>query len=252
MELFGFNNLTKSLCFNIYGFCYAGTEAGKKGYVARMDERYDAQCLTRILADVAAMINATVLSVSKQDYEPHGASATLLIAEEPMCVGKGAVVAHLDKSHIAVHTYPEHHPASPVATFRVDIDVATCGELTPLRTLDYLIGCFDADIVTIDYKVRGFTRAAGGEKIYMDHAIGSIRDYIDKAVLKNYTAVDGNLRRANTFHTKLLRKEIDPRSHMFFPDTREQPPENGLRAAESLSREMEEVFRGAGPAAVGL
>ena len=27
-----------------------------------------------------------------------------------------------------------------MATFRVDIDVATCGEITPLSTLDYLIG----------------------------------------------------------------------------------------------------------------
>ena len=40
----------------------------------------------------------------------------------------------------------------PNTTFRVDIDVATCGEITPLSTLDYLIGSFDSDIITMDYR----------------------------------------------------------------------------------------------------
>ncbi len=59
------------------------------------------------------------------------------------------IVAHLDKSHVTVHTLsPEYHPDTCLATFRVDIDVATCGEITPLSTLDYLIGSFDSDIIT--------------------------------------------------------------------------------------------------------
>ena len=33
-------------------------------------------------------------------------------------------LAHLDKSHVTVHTYPEYHPETCLATFRVDIDVA--------------------------------------------------------------------------------------------------------------------------------
>ena len=45
---------------------------------------------------------------------------------------------------MTVHTYPEYHPETCLATFRVDIDVATCGEITPLSTLDYLIGSFDS------------------------------------------------------------------------------------------------------------
>ena len=74
------------------------------------------------------------------------------------------IVAHLDKSHVTVHTYPEYHPDTCLATFRVDIDVATCGEITPLSTLDYLIGSFDSDIITMDYRVRGFTRDIEGKK----------------------------------------------------------------------------------------
>ena len=98
------------------------------------------------------MIGATVLNIAKQDYEPQGASVTLLIAERP--VPGDTQVAHLDKSHVTVHTYPEYHPETCLATFRVDIDVATCGEITPLSTLDYLISSFDSDIITMDYRVR--------------------------------------------------------------------------------------------------
>lgn len=65
------------------------------------------------------------------------------------------ILAHLDKSHITVHTYPEYHPETSIATFRVDIDVSTCGEISPLSTLDFLIGSFDSDIITmvIEYVV---------------------------------------------------------------------------------------------------
>ena len=88
------------------------------------------------------MIGAHVLHISKQDYDPQGASVTFLIAEEHMkpALEPDTIVAHLDKSHVTVHTYPEYHPDTCLATFRVDIDVATCGEITPLSTLDYLIG----------------------------------------------------------------------------------------------------------------
>ena len=80
---------------------------------------------------------------------------TILVAEGSMIPVEGdTVVAHLDKSHVTVHTYPEYHPDTCLATFRVDIDVATCGEITPLSTLDYLIGSFDSDIITMDYRVR--------------------------------------------------------------------------------------------------
>ena len=159
MKLYGFNNLTKSLSFNIYDVCYAKTQREQKDYISYIDEQYNSDRLTKILTHVTEMIRAKVLNISKQDYEPQGASVTILVAEGSMIPVEGdTVVAHLDKSHVTVHTYPEYHPDTCLATFRVDIDVATCGEITPLSTLDYLIGSFDSDIITMDYRVRGFTR----------------------------------------------------------------------------------------------
>ncbi len=277
LKLYGFNNLTKSLSFNIYDVCYAKTAREQKDYIAYIDEQYNSERLTKILYHMTEMIGANVLNVSKQDYEPQGASVTFLIAEGNMVpsgftsareaavsydeamsvhsdipVSKNSiqslktdtVVGHLDKSHITVHTYPEYHPDNSIATFRVDIDAATCGEITPLNTLDYLIGNFDSDIITMDYRVRGFTRDIDGKKLYMDHKITSIQDYINKETLKKYDAIDINLYQANLFHTKMLIKEMDLQNYLFNTDIYEIPPKTRLEISNNLRREMIEIFSG--------
>ena len=81
LELHGFNNLTKSLCFNIYDICYARTEEQREAYIDYIDEMYNAERLTQILTDVVKIIGANILNIAHQDYDPHGASVTMLIAE---------------------------------------------------------------------------------------------------------------------------------------------------------------------------
>lgn len=242
LKLYGFNNLTKSLSFNIYDVCYAKTQREQKDYIAYIDAQYNSERLTKILTDVTDMIGATVLNISSQDYEPQGSSVTILIAEETMIPAGETTVAHLDKSHITVHTYPEYHPETCLATFRVDIDVATCGEITPLSTLDYLIGSFDSDIITMDYRVRGFTRDLEGRKLFLDHRITSIQDYIAQETLRRYDAVDINVYEANLFHTKMLIKEIDLQNYLFNSDVYELPPKTRLEITNSLRQEMIEIF----------
>jgi S-adenosylmethionine decarboxylase len=246
LKLYGFNNLTKSLSFNIYDVCYAKTEREQKDYIRYIDEQYNSERLTNILYHLTEMIGATVINVSKQDYEPQGASVTFLIAEESMIPSKNGdtVVAHLDKSHVTVHTYPEFHPDNSIATFRVDIDVATCGEITPLSTLDYLIGSFDSDIITMDYKVRGFTRDMDGKKLFIDHKITSIQEYINNDILQKYDAIDINVYQSNIFHTKMLIKNIDLQNYLFNTDVYELPPKTRLHISNSIHKEMIEIFSG--------
>ena len=244
IKLYGFNNLTKSLSFNIYDVCYAKTQREQKDYIAYIDKQYNSERLTGILTHVAEMIGAKVLHISSQDYDPQGASVTLLIAESSMLPVGDVTVAHLDKSHVTVHTYPEYHPETCLATFRVDIDVATCGEITPLSTLDYLIGSFDSDIITMDYRVRGFTRDLQGRKLFIDHYINSIQNYINEQTLRRYDAVDINIYEANIFHTKMLIKDIDLQNYLFNADVYELPPKTRLEITDSLRQEMIEIFSG--------
>ena len=247
MKLYGFNNLTKSLSFNIYDICYAKTAREQHDYIKYINEQYNSERLTDILTKLTEMIGATVLNISRQDYEPQGASVTCLIAEESMVENRSGeiVVAHLDKSHVTVHTYPEYHPETSIATFRVDIDVSTCGHITPLSTLDFLIGSFDSDIITMDYRVRGFTRDLSGKKLFMDDKITSIQNYINPKTLERYDAIDVNMYQCNMFHTKMLIKDIVLQNYLFNADVYEIPPKMRLDITNSLRREMIEIFSGA-------
>ncbi len=264
IKLYGFNNLTKTLSFNIYDICYAKTAAEKKDYIKYIDEQYNSERLTGILCDVTDIIGANVLNISKQDYDPQGASVSLLISEKategmeidhscnkgiadgkPLRPARGqTIAAHLDKSHVTVHTYPEYHPGNSISTFRVDIDVSTCGEISPLNALDYLIGSFDSDIIAIDYRVRGFTRDVGGHKLFLDHDITSIQDFINDYTLTKYNATDINVYQANIFHTRLMVKEMDLKNYLFNSDIYDIPPKERLRITENLRREMIEIYSG--------
>ncbi|HPY57096.1 MAG TPA: adenosylmethionine decarboxylase [Sedimentibacter sp.] len=259
LALYGFNNLTKSLSFNIYDVSYAKSQKEKKEYIEYIDEQYNSDRLTQILCNVTEIIGAHILNISKQDYDPQGASVNILIAEGALTskeidvscnqgklkyLQSETIHAHLDKSHVTVHTYPEHHPENAISTFRVDIDVSTCGEISPLNALNYLISSFDSDIINIDYRVRGFTRDIKGKKFFIDHDIKSIQDYIDKETLRNYDAIDINILQANTFHTKMMIKEIDLQDYLYNKDVNELSPKKRLEITDSIRKEMIEIFSG--------
>ena len=252
LRLQGFNNLTKALSFNIYDVCYAVSEDERQRYIEYIDEAYNADRLTQILTDVAQIIGANILNVARQDYDPQGASVTILISEEPVIDKKAAgkevisdaVVAHLDKSHITVHTYPETHPQNGIATFRADIDVATCGVISPLKALNYLIESFESDIVVMDYRVRGFTRDIKGKKHYIDHKINSIQDYLAKNIKSRYEMIDVNVYQENIFHTKMHLKEFDLDTYLFEEKARNLSFKERMRVEALLKREIEELFHG--------
>ena len=69
IRLYGFNNLTKVLSFNIYDICYAKTAREQKDYVAYIDEQYNSERLTNILVNLTDMIGAKILNIAKQDYD---------------------------------------------------------------------------------------------------------------------------------------------------------------------------------------
>ena len=96
----------------------------------------------------------------------------------------------------------------------------------------------------MDYRVRGFTRNVAGEKLFIDHDITSIQDYINEKTLRRYDAVDINVYQANMFHTKMLIKEMDLQNYLFNTDAYELPPELRLEISGNLRREMIEIFSG--------
>lgn len=257
LKLYGFNNLTKTLSFNMYDICYTTSHKHSDEYINYIDEEYNAKRLTRILTEVVEKIGAKILNIASQDYDPQGASVTMLIAEEHNETYSGpdnsqedaggnpvTVIGHLDKSHISVHTYPESHPDEGISTFRADIDVSTCGKISPLKALNYLIREFSSDIVIIDYRVRGFTRDIRGKKYFMDHKINSIQNYIPKEIRDKYQLIDVNMYQENIFHTKMILKEFELGNYLFGIDKANLLPLEQKKIEQRLKKEMLEIFYG--------
>lgn len=255
LKLHGFNNLTKTLSFNIYDICYAETPQDQQAYVEYINSVYDAERLTRILTDVVDIIGANILNIARQDYDPQGASVTILISEQPVTPTESqieespgplpeTILAHLDKSHITVHTYPEIHPVDGIATFRVDIDVSTCGVISPLKALNYLIHKFESDIVTVDYRVRGFTRDVEGKKHFIDHEINSIQNYLSEDTRNGYQMTDVNVYQENLFHTKMLLKQFELDNYLFGDATSNLSAEQREQVTAKVKHEMLEIFYG--------
>ena len=253
LELHGFNNLTKSLSFNIYDICYARTEEQRQAYIEYIDEMYNAERLTQILTDVVKIIGANILNIAHQDYDPHGASVTMLIAEHEEApegnISEASpgplpetLVGHLDKSHVTVHTYPESHPYEGISTFRADIDVSTCGLISPLKALNYLIHSFDSDIVTVDYRVRGFTRDVNGKKHYSDHEMSSIQDYLTEDTRAAYQMMDVNVYQDNLFHTKMILREFNLDNYVFGVNAADLDKQEANDIHQRLQKEMLEIF----------
>lgn len=258
IQLEGFNNLTKSLCFNIYDVCYAKSASDRKEYIEYIDEQYNAERLTDILRNVTQIIGAEILNIARQDYEPQGASVTMLVAEGAIEETHNitaetpgpkdevpppvALISHLDKSHITAHTYPEYHPDNGICTFRADIDVATCGLITPLKALNYLIHSFDSDVVTIDYRVRGFTRDTAGKKHYIDHEVHSIQNFFPENIHQGYLMKDTNDLALRQFHTRMCKKHLNYEEYVFGVGRHCIEEENQAAIEQQIRKEMLDIF----------
>ncbi len=254
IELHGFNNLTKTLSFNMYDICYTRTKEEREKYIEYIDEQYNAERLTNILTKVSEIIEANILNIAQQDYEPQGASVTILVSEGPVDQTPiesfkqspgpipEVVLGHLDKSHITVHTYPEYHPDEGISTFRADIDISTCGEISPLKALNYLIHSFETDVMVMDYRVRGFTRDVKGHKLFIDHDINSIQNYIPDALQEYYHMIDVNVYQENIFHTKCKLKQFDLNNYLFGYKEDELSNEEKISITKKLKTEMDEIF----------
>lgn len=92
----GFNNLTKSLRTNLYFVNHKQDEFWRD-----LSMHYNAAALQSMLQEIANRIEAVVLACSRQDYQPWGASALMLLSD----AGPAAVHMHLNKSHLCAHTF---------------------------------------------------------------------------------------------------------------------------------------------------
>lgn len=123
---------------------------------AELESSFDAARLEALTRSCARLLSVKILNLSHAAYEPSGASSSALLAEVTQ-------LAHLAESHISLHTYTDPAPdISKTRVFRLDLDLATCGQKSPSCLLKPLLQELGADFYAIDLLLRGFTREADG------------------------------------------------------------------------------------------
>ncbi|MCJ8292803.1 MAG: adenosylmethionine decarboxylase [Colwellia sp.] len=239
IPLYGFNNLTKSLSFSLYRVHYLASNQTAADYHTYINKTYSSKLLEELLTKVCHAIGGNVLNIASQDYTPQGASVTLMMSEEAK---PESLVAHLDKSHLCIHTYPEETAQDNIAIFRADIELSTCGVISPLNVLDYVIEAFSADVIDIDYRVRGMTRDQQGNKCFNDHDISKISTYLDKKTLQDYNIEDNGLPNKNLYHCKLSRHSIHLNHHLFTVTEPDLSSFEKIAIIEQLRLQLDELF----------
>ena len=207
LSFHGFNNLAKSLDLNLYTVRRTVNDGERRDFITYIDERFNSSSLRKLMEGICQDIDATILDVSTYDYDPHGASALILLAEEEITLHQ-KTAAHLDKSHISLHTYPEHHQSIGISTFRLDITMSTCGNISPLKVIDKIFEFFEPHIAIMDYRVRGYTRDVQGKKVFLDSKVDSLQECFSEGTLNNYEAEDFNRPELRSYTTRLIHKDM--------------------------------------------
>ncbi len=239
IPLHGFNNLTKSLSFSLYKLHYLDDKQAHCDYNTYINKLFCADNLTILLTNICHAIGGNILNVAKQDYQPQGASVTLMISEEAQAE---SLVAHIDKSHICIHTYPDDDPCNNIAIFRADIELSTCGIISPLKVLNYIIDEFSADVIDIDYRVRGMTRGRQGNKLFIDDKLDNISDYLSPKLITIYEIENHNMSTSNLFHSKLSKAEVILDDYLLGSQTVNLTKLKQGKMKNQIQREIQQLF----------
>ena len=228
--------ITKSLNVNLIKLCYAPDSTTRRKWFQYLNETFSAERFEAILAPFAKEIEVEILSKSKKNFAPLGSSVSLLIGEKTVHLARQ--LYHLDKSHMGVHTYYSFDDKSKAASFRIDFEVATCGETNPLVLVNPLLKIIPAEVVFLDFKLRGFAdepRKANNEASNgVDDGVGdeagdgagngvggsleksfpsfpsfsSARGFFAEEILLGYEWVETKMHQQKIYFGKLRKKEI--------------------------------------------
>jgi len=90
--------------------------------------------------------------------------------------------------------------------------------------------------------VRGFTRDIEGKKHYIDHEINSIQKFMSEDTRMDYQMMDVNIFQENTFHTKMIKKELELDDYLFGEGTKGLIQQERDDIEARLRNEMLEIY----------
>lgn len=83
-----------------------------------------------------------------------------------------------------------------------------------------------------------------GRKLFIDHKIDSIQNYLSRDTRERYQMIDVNVYQENLFHTKMLLKDFDLEDYLF-GDAKEDLTKTEKRQIRAqVNKEMLEIYYG--------
>ena len=143
------NLVTHSLGINFYLLAPPQPQADLALWADKIDQHYSETRLELLIKELSDELGARTMSFSSVSYDPFGASANLLIAQQV------SALAHLDASHISTHTYFDIGNELRWSSFRLELEISTCGDVHPVEALNGLFDKLKPHFGTIDARSRG-------------------------------------------------------------------------------------------------
>ena len=159
------SSVTRSLAVNAYLLRPVDGSNSVDDWFERLQSRFTEPRLANFLIYLGEAVGAKIINLSSTLYEPYGASAALLVAQELDESGlhrKGGRhdLAHLDASHIAAHSYFDC--GDHFGQFRLEVEISTCGNTHPHKLVGDILAETGADFAQLDYRTRGISWALDG------------------------------------------------------------------------------------------
>lgn len=181
-----FDNLSKTVCFSLYFFYYFFYENDVKAIIEYINKKYNSNNIDLFINDIADIIDANIISISKYDFDICGASVNALCSDPSFSC---AINTHLDKSHICTHSYIDFNFHKHILSFRIDLEISTCGSIIAEKSIKYVLKKFNADIIVMDIIIRGYRSNNKFEKIYFDNSIKESIEALNTTEVEKYDIV---------------------------------------------------------------
>lgn len=232
IKIEGINYLIKTLSINLYDVYYYVND--KDLGIKLIEDKYS---INKIITMMTELLNNNGFEIIKvfdkkdnnQQYITFHFSKNQ--DEELICCNQ-----------IQIHTHYDENDKNNLLVAHMDITEIVRGDNIALEILESVIEIFDADVVLVDYHVRGYVTDNAGRKFFNDSEIYSLKDYINTNVISKYEAYDMNMVQSNSYHTKMVGSEIKCEKNVCDVDYKQLDSYELLKVKKILNQEILAIF----------
>ncbi len=206
-----FSNINENINISIYNIYYINSKNTYKYYINYINNIYNNKNLIKLIKKISKKTNSKILHTYKLNYK-----LKLNKKKKTINITKNILLSYLyNNNNICIYTYIENYSKNKIYTIRTDINIYSCGLISPLNYINNIILFFKSDLININYIINGFTKDINGKKYFINNKISSVKNFIKKKIIKNYDFLEINIYQENLFNIKMIIKNINIKNYIF-------------------------------------